>query len=250
MNDTTKSDKLSVIVQELDNFLYEGYLLRTHTIDSWNLQSKDELNKPDANVFNNNFEKNINDWLNKVASFLVNNFAEKNLYFHFISPPTGLSFSYNHPLGRLSAALEKHLLALEEVIVRLEERKNLTIRKEIADTEAKADILYQIKFSPHTREIKLNEILLAKPNSDSKNLNFFEYVFAHPNERINMKDVEESAGMELAGNIQDILRDLGFVDKIRQVFFPVSTKKAVMFVNPISRQYAIENDLPTIQLKK
>ena len=93
-------------------------------------------------------------------------------------------------------------------------------------------------------------MLLSRPNSDSKNLNFFEYVYAHQNELVNVKDIEKETAYGISGNIQDILRDLGFIGDRRKVFFPTATKDKVLFMNPISKQYAIKHDLPAIRLSK
>jgi hypothetical protein len=46
------------------------------------------------------------------------------------------------------------------------------------------------------------------------------------------------------------VRDLGFKDEIKKVFFPVVKLDAVMFINPITRKYAVENDLPIINFRQ
>lgn len=230
----------------LNEQLYKGYLIKTHFLDLYRVGSKEKGFSLDK--LQKKYEKSINKWLELVASHLFDNF-EKHLYFHFIQPKDD-AMSYTHPLGKLTHALNKRLYALEDVIVRIEERKNLAVRQEIAEKELESDILYKISFSWHTREIKLNNILISRPNSDSKNLNFFEYVYGHSNEQIKVKEIEKTTAHTLSNNIQDILRDLGFKGNVRKLFFPIATKSKVMFVNPISKQYAIKNDLPTIKLPR
>lgn len=244
------SNKLNQLIKELDTFLYQGYLLKTHVIDDWNVKSKQEENKPDIEQYKKDFENQINEWLNRVALLLFSNFDEKHLYFHFVHPKPGLSFSFSHPLGNLTHALGNHLFTLEDIILGLEERRNLSVRQEIAEKEYEADTLYRVTYSEHTRELKLNNITLAHPNSDSKAVNFFEYVFQQPNTEVEVSKIEENTGQDLSDNIHDILRDLGFTGSVRQIFFPIATKKKVMFTNPITKQYAIKNDLPTIDFSK
>ena len=243
---TNTQDSLQEGINFLDKCLYSGYLLKQKYLQNYENESKEA--GFDVKGLQVRFENDINQWLNEVAQYIFGNF-EKNLYFHFLEPK-GDALTYPHPLGNLRHALEKHLYALEEVIVRLDERKGLNIRREIAEKEHQTDILYKISFSTHTREIKLNNMLLSRPNSDSKNLNFFEYVYAHQNELVNVKDIEKETAYGISGNIQDILRDLGFIGDRRKVFFPTATKDKVLFMNPISKQYAIKHDLPAIRLSK
>lgn len=153
-------------------------------------------------------------------------------------------------LSNVLISFEYYLYALEDIILRLEEKKNLVVRQEIAEKESQADIIYKITYSEHTREIKLNNLILAKLQSDSKNVNFFEYIFSHQNTPVYVSEIEEHTAYSLTDNIHDILRDLGFKGNVRKIFFPIATKAKVMFVNPITKQYAIKNDLPIIELPK
>src|SRR5436190_17504377 len=84
----------------------------------------------DVDALKKDYEDAINAWYRTVAQYIFDNF-EKYLYFHFTKLKTD-AMSLGHPLGNLTHALDKHLFALEEVIIRLEERRNLAIRQEIA----------------------------------------------------------------------------------------------------------------------
>lgn len=238
-------DDLSKAITQLNIYLNQGYLMKLTYMRKHEDDSKKE--GFDLKQLKEDYEEKINVWLNEVANYLKQ--FDFQFYFHFILPKDD-AMSYMHPLGNLTHALEKYLYALEDVIVRFEERKNLAVRQDIADKEYQADILYEVTFSTHTREIKINNMLLANPNWDSKAMNFFEYVFTHPNEPIEVAKIEETTAMNLANSIQDILRDLGFIGAVRQLFFPVATKNKVMFINPITKTYATKEDLPTIDLTK
>ncbi len=238
-------DDLGLVISELNQYLHVGYTLKLTYLKKHDVDGQKEAF--DVDELKKEYNEKINIWFKEIADHLQK--LDFQYLFHFVQPKDD-AMSYSHPLGNLTHALEKHLFALEDVIVRLEERKNLAVRQEIADKEYQVDTLYKITYSEHLREIKLNNIVLANLQSDSKNVNFFEYVFSNPNIPLAVSDIEEATAMPLASNIQDILRDLGFKGNIRKVFFPIATKAKVMFMNPISKQYAIKNDLPIIKLLK
>lgn len=250
MKDLYNSDELEQIIEKLDNLLIEGHLKHTTQRQVY-LQHKD---KTDFNVeaYTQETKNILNDWFRVTVKMLDENIKEKHHLFHFLQHKGSSMMLTGIPieLSNTFINFEYYLYALEDVILRLEERRNVAARQEIAEKEYQADILYKITYSKHTREIKLNNVVLARLQSDSKNVNFFEYVYAHQNEPIDVRAIEEQTAYAFGENIHDILRDLGFKGNIRKIFFPTATKAKVMFVNPISKQYAIKNDLPTIELTK
>lgn len=243
------TDAISQLIQELDTFLYEGYLLKTHKIDEWNIKSKQEGNKPDINEYKLDFEKQINAWLNEVATVLFNQFKEKHPYFHFVHPKSD-ALTSGHPLGDLASALGRHLFALEDIIIRLEERRNLAIRQEIAEKESQADVLYVITYSEYTRLIKINNIVLGKPDFGSENDICFNYLYLNPNRPVPIQELEKANDKALKKRLSDIVRDLGFTGKFKTVFFPVIEKNKIMFTNPITKQFAQKHDLPALDFSK
>ena len=245
---TNKPDELSELIISLDTLLYNGYLLKTHTVDSWNKLSNTE-NQPDIEEYKKEFNDKINLWLNQVAQILFNNFNEKHHYFHFVHPKNN-GLESTHALGRLLSALERHLFALEDLIVRFEEKRNLNVRQEIADKEYQSDILYSVSYSDHTREIKLNNIVLKKPDFNSENDNCFNFIYQNVGRPIGIEELEEATGSKLNKRLAHIVRDLGFNNELKDVFFPVVTKDKVMFINPITKQYALKHDLPPVNFTK
>jgi hypothetical protein len=236
------------IIRKLDALLYEGYLLKTRTVDDWAVKNT-SVNKPNLEVYKQDFESQINAWLIKVATLLTTQFNEKHLYFHFIHPKSN-ALSNTHPLGRLILAIERHLFALEEVILWLDEQRNLSLRRDIAEIEHNADILYKITFSDHTREIKLNNIILAKPDFGSENDLCFQFIFANAGRPLNIDEISDGIGERPKKRFVHIVRDLGFSGDVQKVFFPVLTKTQIMFINPITKQYFYDKNLPTINFRK
>lgn len=247
LSDPTELDS---IIKELDSLLTEGYVKQRRYIQ----QYREKSTKRGFNLDQFLQEKNdeLNDWYGKVVLTLERNFTEKYHLFHFVKQKrTAMSIvGVPERLGEIIVTFESHIFALEDIVLRLVEMRNLAIRQEIAEKEYQADILYKITFSEHTRIVKLNNIQLANPKFDSKAMNFFEFIYPQANKPIEVAKIEEATGMDLANNIQDILRDLGFTGAIRQIFFPVATKQKVLFMNPIAKSYAIKNDLPTIVFSK
>lgn len=108
----------------LKRYLHDGWLLkrkflRKHDIDGQRIAFDiDELEKE--------YQKEINKWLNTVATFISNRFEnEKQLHFHFVEPKRDV-YTGNHPLGKFTHPFEKHLYALEEVINQLD---NLSLNR-------------------------------------------------------------------------------------------------------------------------
>lgn len=229
----------------LDQYLYEGFELKRHWFSGYEAASKSE----GFNVikYGNDFTDALNAWFRKVIRYLGNNLSEKHLLYHFMEAKDS-ALHIPHPLDSQVHALERYLPALEDIILWLKDRSALQARREIAEIEHQADILYQVRFSWHTREIKVNNMLLAKPNSDSKAMNFFEYMYDHPNTPLKVSDIEAATQCELAASIQDILRDLNFKGSFRTVFFPKTNKNMAMFINPISRAYFIKQELPILEI--
>ncbi len=250
MKNLSNSDELEQIIERLDNLLIEGHL--KHVTQRQGYFQKKDKEGFDVEAYKKETVDILNEWFQTVVKVLDEQIKEKHHVFHFIQHKGSSMSLLGMPieLGNAFINFEYYLYALEDIILKLEERRNLLVRQEIAEKEYQTDILYKITYSEHTREIKLNNMVLARPQPDSKSANFFEYVYSHQNQQIPIKDIEEETAYELAESIQDILRDLGFKGNIRKVFFPVATKSKVMFVNPITKQYSIKNDLPAIVITK
>lgn len=246
---TDNTDNLNNLIEKLDSYLYAGYLLKTMSVDECNKRQKENDPTFKINEFQADFEQKINTWLNETAKLIFSSFKEKHYYFHFAHPQSD-ALQYVHPLGNLISFLERHLFALEEVILSLEEKKNLSIRQEIAEKEYQTDILYKITYSDHTREVKLNNIVLTKTDFDSENDNCFHFIYSNPGRPIGIEELEQAVNVKLKKRLAHIVRDLGFERELKTIFFPVVTKSQVMFVNPITKQYAQKNNLPPINFKK
>ncbi len=250
MKALTNSDDLQTIIETLNNLLMEGHLKYTRQNQIY-FDNKATENF-EINKYITECTDILNTWFTNVVEVLEKQLKDKHHLFHFIQHKSAGLVKGGMPadLSNVQISFEYFLYALEDIILRLEERKNLAIRQEIAEKERETDILYKISYSEHTREIKLNNILLAKLQTDSKNVNFFEYVFTHPNELLLISDIEKATACSLSDNVHDILRDLNFKANTKTVFFPIATKIKVMFMNPITKHYAIKNDLPIVDIFK
>jgi len=242
----TDQETLNQSLNDLNEYLYQGYSLKTYYSQKYKKESKKKNFKVEK--LQKEYEDDINKWLNFVAKYLHKK-IEAYLYFHFVNPKSNALTNF-HPLGKLEISLDKYLHALEEIIIRIEERRNLMLRQEIAEKEYQTDILYKITYSDHTRLVKLNNIVLTKTDFNSENDNCFQFIYKNPGRLIGIEELEQEVGGKLKKRLAHIIRDLGFTKELRIVFFPVVTKSKVMFVNPITKQYAYKNNLPPINFKK
>ncbi|KXK10193.1 MAG: hypothetical protein UZ22_OP11002000925 [Microgenomates bacterium OLB23] len=163
-NDTpNKENYLESIIQELDTLLINGFLLQR----DWFYIYKSEKDKAGEKFEQEKFIKvladRLNNWFQSVVSVLDHKFKEKYHLHHFMGAKS-LSFSHSgipQELSNLKGSAESHLQALEEIIIRLIEKSNLQIRREIAEIEHESDVLYRVTFSEHIREIKINNIVVT-----------------------------------------------------------------------------------------
>lgn len=225
-----------------------GLVIKRQTWHDYETESKKaDYNQP---LFIKTYKDSINAWLNKVTAYVLESFREKHFYYHLLEPERS-AFTIPHPLGPLTLALEGHLRALEEIVLDLEEKKNLQVRREIAESETNLDVLYKVTYSDHTRLIRINNIVLAKPDFESTNDLCFTYLYGNPNKPIAFDELNKMADGKLEGKrLSDIVRDLGFTGVLKTIFFPVVTKAQIKFVNPITKEYAYKNDLPLIDFNK
>lgn len=107
--------------------------------------------------------------------------------------------------------------------------------KEIEEKIDAKDIAYEVKYSEKSREVLINNFLLAKPDFNSENEVVFSYLYQNANRTVKTAELEKQVGDKLKKPIHNILRDLGFTGKLAKAFFSAS-KNGVMFRNPITYQ--------------
>ncbi len=77
-----------------------------------------------------------------------------------------------------------------------------------------------IEFDPFKGEILLNgTILISKPQYDSENYKFFEYINQNPNRRITLAEMNENIEGGINKPLYKILENLNFTGELRQAFF-------------------------------
>ncbi len=105
-----------------------------------------------------------------------------------------------------------------------------------------------------TRVIALNDkYRLSKPNVESENDHFFNYVFHNPNKLILREEIERNENATIGKDFHHILNDLGFRNELRKLFFEVS-KNAVKFRNFIPKnrmeEFGIDSNKLTNNISK
>ncbi len=232
-------------IDELDQLLITGTIQYRAMYKNYD-EAKNREGFSVEDYAKNNSEQ-YDTWAKRCVEIL-DRLPRKHYLFHFVQPKTSAMSIVGLPMilsGR-KVAFEYQLYALEDIILGLEENESLALRKEIADKEHQADVVYRVTYSTHTREIKLNDILLSKPDFDRENERCFDYIFANPGRSIGKAELEKVNGEPLKKPLKHILRDLGFVGDVAKVFFPGIGDKSIEFVNPITRQYAYKHNLPVL----
>lgn len=237
--------ELTEAIELLDSLLEDGYCTFLD-LETENLVLQDREDA-DMGKLCSVAQKEFKLWYEKVSQVLTRKLNYRHYNFHF-SKPRNLRENMPWNFDDFIKNFECYLFALEEVLISLRDEKNLTIRQEIAKKEFQAEILYKITYSDHSREIKLNGITIVKPDFESENDRFFNYVYLNPNHSISREEIEKSTQEKLKKSNSDILKDLGFTGPIRQIFFPGTSKTKLKFNNPITKEYAYQHDLPDINL--
>ncbi len=98
-----------------------------------------------------------------------------------------------------------------------------------------SDIIYEVKLTT-SREILLNNILLARPGFGSENEILFRYLFDNPNRPVTIAELQKQLGDQpIKKGLHKIVENLGFLGDFKDAFFSVS-KDTVLFRNPVRRK--------------
>lgn len=147
---------------------------------------------------------------------------------HFNSPayPARLDPTVNGSEKRQQIVvlnMQAQLKALEEVLLMLEERRNVTVRQAIAQREHDNSWRYWLKYDAIQGKLYMNEnILLASTRLESPADKLLQQAFASPNKLIELKDVTPT-------QVSSALRDLYITSTIKKIFFPRTSGIKIMF---------------------
>lgn len=246
------SGKLQETILVLNDLLQQGDKMKTDCLFQYNTQRNDV--DFDFKGFIKTWESKMNFFVGRtIYDSLRSNLSHNyHLLFHYNNPlPLALNNpAWNKDFNRIYFWFLGYLNALKDIIFKLEDQLVIAYKREIAKQELDQNILYKISYSEHSRRIKINGIDLSKPDFDTPPERLFSYLFARANQVVNISDFEIEMNLKLTRTPSQILGDLGFKKELSQLFFPIKTKSQIKFVNPITNKYAVENELPCINLKK
>lgn len=127
-----------------------------------------------------------------------------------------------------------------------EQNKQIETKEiELSSPEA---IVYWIDYSEKSREIRINNLLLSKPDFDSKNEIVFTYLYNNPNKRIDKKEIEKETKEPINKRLHNIINELGFSGELKKAFFSIS-KTSIEFRNPIKRKDLQDLGINWVELK-
>lgn len=239
-------NKLEVLINRLNQFYYQGaqYVL-------W-IQEEYKKTAPKGQPAVDNFiqqaETIVLNWrgglINLLMSELGNGREAASL---LLVRTSALSMgSYPEKLSGLVLAHKYKLEKLEQIIIQLEEKLALSIRREIAEKEYDTDVVYQLDYNPTRRLIILNKIEWHTLSMGSANHKFFEYLWERAGQVIPIVELREKAGIT-DKKVSTILADMGFIGNMKAIFFPQANDKESVQLLPIIRKQDIyRGNLPVL----
>lgn len=124
--------------------------------------------------------------------------------------------------------------------------------KEYVATNIEDDIKYSLSYNPTLRKLYLNGHLLANPQYGSENDQFLRFFVSEGNTGEHSIDelLHYMKKQKLTKRPTQILGDLKITGDVKILFFPNASVKGIEFRNPITHQYAKDNNLPEIDIDK
>lgn len=239
-------NKLETLVTRLNQLYYQGvqYVI-------WIQKTYHETAPKGAeavNEFSKQIKTDAYQWRDKVVQLLLDEIGPgKESGTMLLVKGTALSSTvYPEAVDLVMKSHKYRLEKLEQIIVQLEEKLALSIRKEIAEKEYDADIVYHLDYNPTRRLVILNDIEWHTLSMGSANHRFFEYVWSHAGQVVTISELREKAGIK-DKKISTILADMGFIGNMKKIFFPQANDKESVQLLPIIRKQDIyKGNLPIL----
>ena len=119
--------------------------------------------------------------------------------------------------------------------------------RECSKAKDGTDVLYQVTFK--NREVRVNGFRISKPNFNSENEVVFDFIYRNPGRNIDIQEIEEYIHRPVMKKLREIVRDLGFVHELKEIFFPDISKRCIRFINPVTRRDFELRELKAPQMK-
>ena len=238
--------KLETLVTRLNQLYYQGAEYVIWIQDEYKKAAP--KGQPAIDSFIQRTERILLDWRGIVITLLMDELGNgREAASLFLVKNSALSIgNYPEKLSGLVLAHKYKLEKLEQIIVQLEEKLALSIRREIAEKEYDTDIVYHLDYNPTRRLVIFNEIEWHTLNMGSANHKFFEYVWAHAGQVVTVSELREKAGIK-DKKISTILADMGFIGNIKKIFFPqANDKESVQLLQIIRKQDIYRGNLPIL----
>lgn len=153
-----------------------------------------------------------------------------------LTPMTGESISVSVNIQEFQKFKQK----ISEVYKAKETRRTpansssaLTTKRRPAHEDT--DVVYEIKLTT-SREILLNNLVLARPEFGSENEIVFRYLFDNPNRTVTLDELQKRMGDQpIKKTLHKIVENLGFQGDLKDAFFSVA-KDSILFRNPIRKE--------------
>jgi hypothetical protein len=114
------------------------------------------------------------------------------------------------------------------------------------------DLRFEIEFRNRRIILKTNngeEYVIKQLQFERSNENYFDYIFSHPNKKINNKEISEKTKTKNNQTFNKFVDSVGFKGEIRKCFFNIN-KSVILFTNPITENELNNRNIRTEKLLK
>ena len=111
------------------------------------------------------------------------------------------------------------------------------------------EIAYEVTYNEKDRKILINNFLMAKLDYDSPNERVFSYIYKNDGRNILKTEFEKKYKEKIEKSLHDIVKDIGFIGKLKTLFFKVS-EKSIEFTKKITFQDLIDLKIDHIRIQE
>ena len=187
------------------------------------------------------FEHKADLWEKRVIRILKT-YEKQNYIIKFQKPEVEKPLSHVYIAQEANNRIQAQLKILTDILTEIE-TKNI-------HPQLSGDNVYWIEYTMDGR-ILLNGKKLCQTQTNGLPALLFDFLMKNPNIVIKLADIEKiEGGSGSTADISHTLKDLGFNEEMKRMFFPILGNKKIYFKNPVDSRYLKDNHLPPLNLFK
>ena len=168
----------------------------------------------------------------------VTNERNGKIYDYYWIVRGALDFNPDSQNNLVKYDLAKYKFALQSLHIFI--KNNVNSLSVPINPDNNDNIKFMVIFNEN-REIIIGGYPIKKFNFLSEREQVFAYVYNHPNEDLKREKIEKDLNISIKGTLPNIIKDAGFSDELKKIFFPSISNAGLRFRNPIyNQQYQSE----------